>query len=67
MSKKHLTRKNNMNSIDTILVLVTVACIVVFALNNDRLEVEQASKAGLQQCLVKQEIGSVVLWQKECK
>ena len=56
-----------MNSIDTILVLVTVACIVVFALNNDRLEVEQASKAGLQQCLVKQEIGSVVLWQKECK
>ena len=47
--------------------IIAIACIVVFALNNDRIEVEQASKAGLQQCLVKQEIGSVVLWQKECK
>ena len=56
----------NSNTV-TIYLIIAIASIVVFALNNDRIEVEQASKAGLQQCLVKQEIGSVVLWQKECK
>ena len=49
-----------------LIIATAVSCMVITSNNNESKISSEASKAGLQQCVIEKGVATYIVWQKEC-